>query len=165
MKEIYFIGGTMGIGKTTIAKALNKKLDHSVFLDGDWCWYANPFVVNDQTKKMVIDNITYLLNNFIKSDAYDYIIFCWVLDKQEIIDKILSNIDLKSYKVINISLTSDENSIVERLNKDIALGIRNEDVIKRSIEKIKLYDELKTVKIDTKNKEVSTVVNEILSIQ
>ena len=57
MKNIYIIGGTMGVGKTTICQKLKLKLANSVFLDGDWCWDMNPFQVTEETKKMVIDNI------------------------------------------------------------------------------------------------------------
>ena len=45
MKTIYLIGGTMGVGKTTVSQQLKKKLPNSVFLDGDWCWDADPFQV------------------------------------------------------------------------------------------------------------------------
>ena len=38
MKTIYLIGGTMGVGKTTVSQQLKKELPNSVFLDGDWCW-------------------------------------------------------------------------------------------------------------------------------
>ena len=59
MKHVYLIGGPMGIGKSTICNQLNQDLDHSVFLDGDWCWNMDPFIVNQDTKNMVLDNITH----------------------------------------------------------------------------------------------------------
>ena len=34
MKNLYIIGGTMGVGKTTVSRLLMKKLPNSVFLDG-----------------------------------------------------------------------------------------------------------------------------------
>ena len=71
MKKLYLIGGTMGVGKTTVSKALNSILDNSVFLDGDWCWDAHPFTVTNETKAMVMDNICHLLNNFIHCSAYE----------------------------------------------------------------------------------------------
>ncbi|MBQ0125795.1 MAG: AAA family ATPase, partial [Clostridiales bacterium] len=40
MKTLYLIGGTMGVGKTTVCQQLKKELDKAVFLDGDWCWDA-----------------------------------------------------------------------------------------------------------------------------
>ena len=47
----------MGVGKTTTCKELSKKLQNSVWLDGDWCWMINPFVVNEENKRLVINNI------------------------------------------------------------------------------------------------------------
>ena len=55
MKTLYLIGGTMGVGKTTVSQQLKKDLANSVFLDGDWCWDADPFQVTDETKEMVMD--------------------------------------------------------------------------------------------------------------
>ena len=57
MKNLYMIGGTMGVGKTTICQKLKQKLNNCVFLDGDWCWDSDPFKVTDETKKMVLNNI------------------------------------------------------------------------------------------------------------
>ena len=62
MKTLYLIGGTMGAGKTTVCRILRDKLDRSVFLDGDWCWDMHPFQVTEETKKMVMENISFLLN-------------------------------------------------------------------------------------------------------
>lgn len=45
MKTVYLIGGTMGVGKTTVCQCLKRKLENSVFLDGDWCWDSYPFQV------------------------------------------------------------------------------------------------------------------------
>ena len=55
----------MGVGKTAVSQQLKSDLSNSVFLDGDWCWDANPFQVTNETKAMVTDNICYLLNNFL----------------------------------------------------------------------------------------------------
>ena len=70
MKNLYMIGGTMGVGKTTACKLLKRRLDNAVFLDGDWCWDADPFQVTEETKALVLDNISHMLNNFIHCTAY-----------------------------------------------------------------------------------------------
>ncbi|WP_331655558.1 AAA family ATPase [Aminipila sp.] len=75
MKTVYLIGGTMGVGKTTVCQLMKAKLPNSVFLDGDCCWDMHPFQITKETKVMVIDNICYLLNNFIGCSAYDNIKF------------------------------------------------------------------------------------------
>ena len=79
MKTVYLIGGTMGVGKTTVCQCLKRKLENSVFLDGDWCWDSYPFQVTEETKRMVIENICFLLNQFIHCSAYSDIIFGWVM--------------------------------------------------------------------------------------
>ena len=35
MKNLYMIGGIMGVGKTTVCQILKQRLDSSVFLDGE----------------------------------------------------------------------------------------------------------------------------------
>ena len=76
MKKLYLIGGTMGVGKTTVCQYLKKQLPKSVFLDGDWCWDMSPFQVTEETKAMVLDNICHLLNRFLACSAFDHVLFC-----------------------------------------------------------------------------------------
>ena len=83
-KRLYVIGGPMGVGKTTACRQLQQLLDRSVFLDGDWCWDAHPFQVTEETREMVLENIAFLLNSFLRCSAYDHVIFCWVLHRREI---------------------------------------------------------------------------------
>lgn len=163
MKTLYLIGGTMGIGKTTISKQLKNKLTNSVFLDGDWCWDMHPFIVNENTKAMVLDNICHLLNNFIHCPDYEHIIFCWVMHEQSIIDDIQSRLDLNQVEIKSISLICDEATLTKRITKDIDDGIRQIDVLQRSLERIPLYHQLNTIKIDTTNKDIDTIIQEITS--
>lgn len=151
----------MGVGKTTVSQRLKEELPNSVFLDGDWCWDASPFQVTDETKTMVIDNICHLLNNFLKCSAYENIIFCWVMHEQSIIDSITEKLDTQNCAAKCISLISDEKSLRERLSIDIEKGIRTAEVIERSVVRIPLYQKLSTIKIDTNEKTVSMIVNEI----
>ncbi len=162
MKNLYFISGTMGVGKTTVSQKLKTTLPNSVFLDGDWCWDASPFQVTEETKKMVIDNICYTLNNFIKCSAYDNIIFCWVMHEQSIIDSILSRIDLTESNLINISLVANEDSLKKRIMKDAENSVRTVDILGKSLKRISLYEKLNTIKIDTTDKDVDKIVNEIV---
>ncbi len=161
MKTLYMIGGTMGVGKTTVCQQLKQDLPNSVFLDGDWCWDASPFQVTDETKAMVMNNICYLLNNFLKCSAYENIIFCWVMHEQSIINSILDNLDTQNCEVKCVSLVADKKTLCERLAKDVERGIRSVDIIERSIARIPMYQELNTIKIDTNAKTVAMIVNEI----
>lgn len=161
MKKLYLIGGTMGVGKTAVSQQLKKDLPNSVFLDGDWCWDSNPFQVTEETKTMVMNNICYLLNNFLHCSAYENIIFCWVMHEQHIIDSIIENLDVKNCEVKCISLMTDKATLRNRLESDVNAGIRTEDVIERSVARISKYQSLNTIKIDTVNKTIKQVADEI----
>lgn len=164
MKTLYLIGGTMGVGKTAVSQQLKKDLNNSVFLDGDWCWDANPFQVTDETKTMVVHNICYLLNSFIHCSAYENVIFCWVMHEQSIIGGIINELDTENCIVKKISLTVDEMNLQKRLKADVARNIRTADVIERSVARIPMYQALDTIKIETSNKTVREIVDEIMAL-
>ena len=142
MKNLFLIGGTMGIGKSTVCRILKYKLPNCVFLDGDWCWDMHPFQVTDETKQMVMKNICFLLNSFIECSVYENIVFCWVMHQQEIIDNILSRLDLKDCNVKVVSLVCNRDALEERLRRDIEAGVRERDIIERSIARIPIKSRL-----------------------
>lgn len=164
MKKLYLIGGTMGVGKTTTCQILKKELDNCVYLDGDWCWDMDPFQVNNETKSMVLDNISHLLSNFIHCDAYENIVFSWVMHEQEIIDKIVHSLDLSNCSYHAISLVCDTQILEKRLEKDIVAGIREQDIIEKSVVRIPLYSKLDTLKIDTSHLNPSQTAHKIINL-
>ncbi len=164
MKKLYLIGGTMGVGKTTVCQILKQKLEQAVFLDGDWCWDAHPFQVNEETKAMVMDNICYLLNNFLSCSAYRNIIFCWVMHEQSIVDSILSRLCLEDCEVKNVSLICSSETLSRRLEKDIRAGIRQRDVLERSVDRLKLYQTLNTVKVDVSEISAEEAAEKIMGL-
>ena len=101
MKRLIFINGTMGAGKTTVCQELKKLLPPCAFLDGDWCWDMEPFLVTEETKAMVQENIVFLLRRFLACSAYENVIFCWVMHRQEILDNLLSCWRRKGCRCIN----------------------------------------------------------------
>lgn len=164
MKTLYLIGGTMGVGKTTVSRELKNQLHRSVFLDGDWCWDMNPFVVTEETKAMVLDNITALLGNFLRCSAYDHVIFSWVMHQQSIVDTILGRLDLTDVKVVSVSLVCSREALLQRLYRDVEAGIRQPDILLRSPQRLNLYDSMNTEKIDTSHATVAQAVQEILRL-
>ena len=150
----------MGVGKSTVCRFLKTILPDCVFLDGDWCWDSNPFVVTAETKNIVIDNICH----FLACPQFKNIIFCWVMHDQSIIDNIIANLNLNGAEINCISLTADKNTIKNRLEKDISAGIRKADIIERSLERLPLYDRLDTIKINTDNKTAEEISQEISAL-
>jgi cytidylate kinase len=163
-KRLIMINGTMGVGKSTTCKELNKALDKSVWLDGDWCWMMNPFIVNDENKKMVEDNIIYLLRSFLTNSSYEYVIFSWVIHTEEIFDMLLKRINDLEYDLFKITLICSEESLKDRILKDIKNNLRESSTLKKGVERLPLYKNLDTIKIDTSETSISEVIDEIKEI-
>ena len=83
------------------------------------------------------------------------------MHQQSIIDSILEKLDTQNCEVKCVSLIADEVNLRRRLTKDVEKGIRSEDVIEKSVERIWMYEILNTIKIDTNEKSVSMIANEI----
>lgn len=90
MKELILLGGPMGVGKTTAGRLLRDKLAPAFFLDGDWCWDMSPFDPCEENRRMVLDNIAHLLAAFLDNPGCGAVVFCWVMDRPEIIRDVLA---------------------------------------------------------------------------
>ncbi len=164
MKTLYLIGGTMGVGKTTTCQYLKRMLPRAVFLDGDWCWDADPFVVTAETQEMVQKNIACLLNSFLHCSEYENVIFCWVMHLQSIPDTILSMLDTEGVRVRQISLVCSPEALTERLQRDIDAGLRQSDVLERSLARIPLYDALRGEKLDVSAMSAEDAAKKIMGL-
>ena len=122
MKKLILVGGTMGVGKSSVCRALHQRLMPSVWLDGDWCWNLNPFEVTEETKAMAMDNIAHLLGSFLRCSQTEYVIFSWVMHQQEIIDELLSRLTGTAFTLYSYSLVCSEEILIQRLEKDIRRG-------------------------------------------
>lgn len=164
MKKLIIINGIMGVGKTTVSKALYKELNNSFWLDGDNCWMMNPFNVNEENKRMVLDNITYIVNNYIKNSSSEHIVFNWVIQTDDIMNQVLSRLNLENVKVYKITLMASKDALIERITSDISRGIRNADNLNRSLNQYNLYNQMNTIKVDTTNKRVKEIIENIKEI-
>lgn len=161
MKHLYLIGGPMGVGKTALCRALQQRLPNCAFLDGDWCWDMKPFFVTDETKAMVMDNICHVLGNFLQCSTFENVVFCWVMHQQAIVDEILYHLPLKEVQVHIISLICSSEVLNQRLQKDIEAGLRQPDVIGRSLAYLPLYENLNTQKVDTTGLTIHEIIEKL----
>lgn len=161
LKKLYFISGTMGVGKTTVGNILRDMLPQSVLLEGDDCWTPtyNP---SYEQKLDVLSEIARRLNALLADDRYRNVIFCWVMHLNEIHESILNSLHLYNYDVFDVSLTCSNNTLIQRLEKDISSGIRHCDVIERSVARLPLYDALNNAKVTTDGKTPHQIATEII---
>lgn len=159
MKKLILISGTMGVGKTSTCQELQNILQPSVWLDGDWCWHMNPWSFSDENKKMVTDNIHHLLNSYLHNSYFEYIIFSWVMHKQEIIDLVLSKLDLQDTQVYTFSLMCNENTLKSRILND-----SKRDFTHFENHHLNMYHSIDSIKIDTSDKSIKEVALEISEV-
>ncbi|MBU3127864.1 AAA family ATPase [Clostridium tagluense] len=164
MKKLIIINGTMGVGKSTVCNILLGTLKPSVYLDGDWCWNMNPFVVSEENKKMVINNITHLLKAYLDNSGYEYIIFCWVIHEEYIFRQLLESVKGCDFELYKISLVCSEIALKSRLEIDVQNGIRKADVIDRSLQRLDLYNNMDTIKIDVSDIDPKQTAIEIIKL-
>lgn len=161
MKNLIVLSGTMGVGKSAVSRILCRRLPHAALLDGDWCWHMSPFVVDAETKAMVMDNICHILNNFLNCSAYENIIFCWVMHRQEIRDQVLFGLNTAECRVHLFSLVCSEETLRQRLAGDIARGLRDAGAPERSLPRLKLYRRMSGCIVDTDGLTAEEVAAEI----
>ncbi len=161
-KRLYIIGGTMGVGKTATSLCLQQCLPKSVFLDGDWCWYMRPFQLTEETKRLAMDNICYLLNRFLRCSVFENIVFCWVLHEQSILDELLARLDTARCDVYAVSLVCERQALIDRIQRDVNASVRSADVLERSIARLPLYTTLKTDHLDVSILSPEQAAKEIL---
>lgn len=150
MKKLILINGTMGVGKSTVSKELMKRLQPSVYLDGDWCWNMNPFVVNEENKQMVLRNIGFLLRSYLENSSYEYVIFCWVMHQEQIVKQVLEQVKGLLFQPFVFTLTCSKdalrNRLTSRMNAEGKTDIPQK--VEESIIRLKLYDKMESIKID-----------------
>ncbi len=149
MKNLIFINGPMGVGKTSVCTELLPLISPAAFLDGDWCWTMSPFVVNAETRAMVLDNIAHVLDGFLRCSAYRSVLFCWVMQYRSIVDDVLARLAMGGVNFTLITLTASPEVLETRIMADVARRVRSPGVLTRSLERLPLYAGMESVKIDT----------------
>ena len=153
-KNLIIINGTMGVGKSTVSQHLKRMLPNAVLLDGDWCWDADPFIVSNETKCMVVNNIAYLLTSFLTCSAYKNVVFCWVMNEPDTFEMISTKIVPANYSTYRFSLISTPEELKVRVGKDVLAGIRSTMDYEKSLARLNDYDAQDTMKIDVSGLDV-----------
>ena len=149
MKTLLFLSGPMGVGKTTACRTLLERLQPGAWLDGDWCWMMRPFSVTEETRAMVLDNITAVLSRFLACPELDYVLFSWVMHREEIAETILSRLDLEGVRVYRCALLCAPETLRRRLEGDVRAGLRTPDAVDRGLSYLPLYREQRIAKLMT----------------
>lgn len=166
MKPLVFLNGPMGVGKSTVAALLQRKFDRCAYLDGDWCYRVHPFRVTKESKALILNNIAFLLDGYLKSPDVDLVLFSWVMNKREIRDAVLSKMTERG-KCLFVTLTASEEALVKRFAKDIAAGLRTQEGLTRALSYLPDYKAdfggLKLMTDEKEPDELAEIVKEYIS--
>lgn len=156
MKTLLMVNGPPGTGKTSVCRILNKSIN-SVWLDGDWCWMMNPFIVNSENKSMAEDNIIHLLRNFLTNSSVETVIFSWVIPRDSIHDRLVERLKDLDFRLLKITLLCSAEILRQRMENQ---G-RPRERIENSVASLGQYWEMNTRKIDTTNLDEACVSKRI----
>lgn len=118
LKTLFILSGLDSSKKTQTCESLKTTLPNSVYLNGRWCWNADPMVDNSETRYMVLQNICFLLNQFLVCPAYENIIFGWVFDQKHTIESILGSLDKQDCTIHLIHLNQNSESSLNNQSPD-----------------------------------------------
>ncbi len=161
MKKLILVNGPMGVGKSTTCHRLLHRIENCAFLDGDWCWTMNPFVVSEENKKMVMHNIVHILRSYLNNTTFEYVIFCWVLHRMDTFNELLNALKNIPFELHAFSLVCSPDQLKRRLICDRLAGRRSTDVVD-SLARLPLYADMPTVQIDTTNQTADQTAEYIL---
>lgn len=150
MKNLLFLCGPNGIGKTTISKEILNNIPNSAYVDSDPCRMMNPFALNDVTIPIIAKNISDLITNYLNCTTVNTVIFSYGFHgrRKEVFEMVISNISNLEYNFVPFLLWCDLEENINRMKFDN----RSEERIKRTIEQSrKAFRYVSYPKIDITN--------------
>jgi Cdc6-like AAA superfamily ATPase len=162
MKNILFLCGPNGIGKSTICKEIIKQLPNSAYVDSDPCRVMNPFILNDDTIPTIAKNISDLLVNYLKCPIINTVVFSYGFHgrRKEVFERILSEISKVDHDFIPFLLWCCEEENINRMKFDNRSDVR----IQRTLnESRKAFDDVNYPKLDITNLSVSEATKIIIT--
>lgn len=159
--RVIILNGPMGVGKTTVGKAIAKNYEGTAFIDGDWCLDIHPFIGNKETKTMAIDNIHHLIRNYRTCSICKQIVLVWLMDDQWVHDSLISGIRDMGMETIEITLWCDEEELQKRWVNDTICEWRTDEWLEISKKSLPYFKKLGRV-VDTNRTNIESIVEMIM---
>ena len=146
--KVIIINGPMGVGKTTVGKAIADKCPGTAFIDGDWCMDLHPFVGNRETKAMAVDNILHMIRNYQKCSECKMAVLVWLMDDPWVLRSILDGLSALQTEVRNVTLICDRETLMDRWKNDHACEWRTDQWLRISLSSLEKFASMENT-IDT----------------
>ena len=134
--KVIILNGPMGVGKTTVGKTIADQHPGTAFIDGDWCMDIHPFIGNDETKAMAVDNILHMIGNYQDCSVCSMVVLVWLMDDPWVIDRITQGLSAMQAEVKNVTLVCDRENLIRRWKNDRNCDWRTDDWLKVSLKSL-----------------------------
>jgi broad-specificity NMP kinase len=112
---IIIINGSLGVGKSRVSEELLYKFDRSVYLDGDYIGYVNPFEIYDPTRVDHLYRTLELLLSFHQQKGYHNFVINYVFESAESLQELLNRLTPLDASIHTYWLTCAEDEQADRI--------------------------------------------------
>lgn len=112
---IIVINGSLGVGKTSVAKELLLKFERSVHLDGDAIGDVNPFAIYDEARIAHLYRTLALLIGFHQQNGYPNFVINYVFESADSLEALLCLLRPLDPAIYVYWLTCDEQEQARRI--------------------------------------------------
>ncbi len=116
--RVIIINGPMGAGKTTVGKIIAEKHPGTAFIDGDWCMDLHPFVGDEETRAIAVDNILHMIRNYQKCSSCAMIVLAWLIDEPWVMQRLTGGLFNLGLEIKNVTLICNEEELTRRWKND-----------------------------------------------
>ena len=134
--KVIILNGPMGVGKTTVGKTIADQHPGTAFIDGDWCMDIHPFIGNDETKAMAVDNILHMIGNYQDCSVCSMVVLVWLMDDLWVIDRITQGLSAMKAEVKNVTLVCDRENLIRRWKNDRNCDWRTDEWLEVSLKSL-----------------------------
>ena len=159
--KVIILNGPMGVGKTTVGKYIADHHPGTAFIDGDWCLDIHPFVGNQETKAMAVDNILHMIGNYQKCSVCSMVVLVWLMDEPWVIQKITQGLSAMQAEVKNVTLVCSRENLIRRWKDDHNCEWRTDEWLNVSLKSLPGFASMENI-IDTSDLSVEQVAELVM---
>lgn len=146
--KVIILNGPMGVGKTTVGKYIAEHNPGTAFIDGDWCMDIHPFVGNNETRAMAVDNILYMIGNYQKCSECSMVVLVWLMDDPKVVKQISDGIMNLNAQPMLYTLICGQEELIRRWEKDTQCEWRTDEWLNVSLKSLSSFASMENI-IDT----------------
>ena len=121
----------------------------------------HPFVGNQETKAMAVDNILHMIRNYQKCSVCNRVVLVWLMDDPWVIRRITEGLAALQAEIKNVTLVCDREHLIKRWSNDQNCEWRTDEWLQISLKSLSGFLAMDHV-IDTSNLAVDQITELIM---